>query len=266
MVDVEIASGLARLAVDVEVVFVDDGSVDGSLAALRHLAADEPHYGILSFARNFGHQVAITAGIDHVRGRAVVVMDADLQDPPEVVLEMVAKWREGFDVVYGVRRRRENESWFKRLTAHYFYRLFASMIPIEVPLDTGDFRLMSDRVVGALRGLRESHRFVRGLVAWVGFKQTMVSYDRPGRFAGTTKYPMAKMIRFALDGITSFSIAPLRFSTYLGVFMSLAAVGVVAWAFVAKFAFHRAVTGWAAIMVVVALFAGGEAATAVRPS
>ena len=149
-------------------------------------------------------------------------MDADLQDPPEVVLEMVAKWREGFDVVYGKRRSREGETFFKLLTAKWFYRLFAAMIPIEVPLDTGDFRLMSRRVVLALRELRETHRFVRGMVAWIGFKQTAVLYDRPGRFAGETKYPLRKMLRFAIDGITSFSVLPLRFATYLGMFISLA--------------------------------------------
>jgi glycosyltransferase involved in cell wall biosynthesis len=247
---------LARLPREAEVVFVDDGSRDQSLLALQRLAAGERRYGILALARNFGHQAAITAGIDHARGEAVVVMDADLQDPPEVILEMVAKWREGYDVVYGARRRREKESWFKRLTAHCFYRLFASMIPIEVPLDAGDFRLLSRRVVSALGELREAHRFVRGLVSWVGFKQTHVLYDRPGRFAGTTKYPIRKMLRFALDGITSFSIVPLRLSTYLGIFMSVASVGVVIWALVAKYVFLRAVTGWPGIMVVIALFAG----------
>jgi len=247
---------LAKLGMKAEVVFVDDGSLDGSLSALRRLSASEPRYGILSLARNFGHQAAITAGIDHARGDAVVVMDADLQDPPEVILEMVVKWREGYDVVYGARRRREKETWFKKATAHCFYRLFASLIPIEVPVDAGDFRLVSRRVVRALRELRESHRFVRGLISWVGFKQTRVLYDRPGRFAGKTKYPLRKMLHLALDGITSFSVVPLRFSTYLGSFMSLASLGVVAWALVAKYVFQRTVTGWTAIMVVVALFAG----------
>jgi polyisoprenyl-phosphate glycosyltransferase len=247
---------LERLGLCAEVVFVDDGSRDGTLSALRALAAVEPRYGILSLARNFGHQAAITAGLDYATGEAVVVMDADLQDPPEVVVEMVDKWRAGFDVVYGERRKRERETWFKRLTAHLFYRLFASMIPIEVPLDTGDFRLVSRRVVVALRELREAHRFVRGMVAWLGFKQTKVLYDRPARFAGTTKYPLGKMIRFALDGITSFSVVPLRFSTYLGALMSCASLGVIGWAFVAKYVFERTVTGWTAIMVVIALFAG----------
>jgi glycosyltransferase involved in cell wall biosynthesis len=247
---------LEKLGLCAEVVFVDDGSQDGTLSALRELAAAEPRYSILSLARNFGHQAAITAGLDYASGEAVVVMDADLQDPPEVVAEMLDKWRAGFDVVYGERRKRENETCFKRLTAHLFYRLFASMIPMEVPLDAGDFRLVSRRVVVALRELREAHRFVRGMVAWLGFKQTRVLYDRPARFAGTTKYPLSKMIRFALDGITSFSVVPLRFSTYLGAIMSFASLGVITWAVVAKYVFERAVTGWTAIMVVMALFAG----------
>src|SRR5438309_815373 len=217
---------LARLALRTEVVFVNDGSRDRSLELLRELAARDSRYRIVSFARNFGHQAAITAGLDHARGEAVVVMDADLQDPPEVVLEMVAKWRQGYDVVYGKRRSRQGETRLKLLTAKWFYRIFARMIPIEVPLDTGDFRLMSRRIVVVLRELRETHRFVRGLVAWLGFKQTAVLYDRPVRFAGETKYPFAKMLRFAIDGITSFSILPLRFATYLGMFISTVSVAV----------------------------------------
>jgi polyisoprenyl-phosphate glycosyltransferase len=246
---------LEKLALSAEVLFVNDGSRDRSMELLREVAAGEPRYRILSFARNFGHQTAITAGVDYARGEAVVVMDADLQDPPEIVLEMVAKWREGFDVVYGRRRKREGEGWFKLVTARAFYRIFAAMIPIEVPLDTGDFRLMSRRVVLALRALRETHRFVRGMVSWVGFKQTEVLYDRPGRFAGETKYPLRKMVRFALDGITSFSILPLRFATYVGMLMILASVGVIAWALVAKYVMHHVVEGWTGIMIVVALFA-----------
>lgn len=246
---------VARLGVTVEVVFVNDGSRDRSMQILREVAFGEPRYRIVSLARNFGHQTAITAGIDYARGDAVVVMDADLQDPPEVVLEMVAKWREGFDVVFGRRRKREGETWFKLVTARGFYRLFAAMIPIEVPLDTGDFRLMSRKVVVALRELREVHRFVRGMVAWVGFKQTAVLYDRPGRFAGETKYPLRKMLRFALDGITSFSVLPLRFSTYLGMATTVGSVGVIAYALLSKYLYHQAVPGWTALMVAVTIFA-----------
>jgi glycosyltransferase involved in cell wall biosynthesis len=246
---------LPALGVESEVVFVDDGSRDRSLELLRTLSAAEPRYRVLSFARNFGHQAAITAGLDHARGEAVVVMDADLQDPPEVVLEMVAKWREGFDVVYGKRRTRQGETRLKLLTAKWFYRIFARLIPIEVPLDTGDFRLMSRRIVTVLRELRETHRFIRGLVAWLGFRQTAVLYDRPVRFAGETKFPFAKMLRFAIDGITSFSILPLRFATYLGMLISVCSVAVAIWAVVARFVFHATVPGWTTVIVLVSLLA-----------
>jgi len=244
---------LQRLGLQAEVVFVDDGSKDHSLELLRALAAREPRYRVLSFARNFGHQAAITAGLDHARGEAIVVMDADLQDPPEVVLEMVARWREGFEVVYGRRRTRAGETRLKLFTAKWFYRLFAAMIPIEVPLDTGDFRLMSRRVVDVLRELRETHRFVRGMVAWLGFKQTAVLYDRPARFAGETKFPLAKMLRFAIDGITSFSILPLRFATYLGILISILSFGVAVWAVLTRYVFHASVPGWTTVVVLVTL-------------
>ncbi len=249
---------LGRLGFEAEVLFVDDGSRDRSMELLCRLAAEEPRYRILSFARNFGHQTAITAGLDHARGKAVVVMDADLQDPPEVVLDMVEKWREGFDVVYGQRRARKGETIFKRATAAVFYRLLTSMIPIEVAVDTGDFRLMSRRVVIALRELRETHRFVRGMVAWIGFKQTAVLYERPGRFAGETKYPLRKMLRFAIDGITSFSILPLRFATYLGMLVAVFSVATAAWALVAHFAMHATVPGWTTVVVLVALLAAAQ--------
>jgi polyisoprenyl-phosphate glycosyltransferase len=166
----------------------------------------------------------------------------------------VEKWRQGFDVVYGRRRKRAGETFFKLVTARLFYRVFAAMIPIEVPLDTGDFRLMSRRVVVVLRELRETHRFVRGMVAWVGFKQTEVLYDRPGRFAGETKYPLRKMAAFAIDGITSFSIVPLRFATYMGMLMILASVGIIVWALVAKYVMHQVVQGWTGIMIALAVF------------
>jgi len=246
---------LEALGTDAEVVFVNDGSKDKSIEQLRALAKKEPRYRVVSFSRNFGHQVAITAGMDYARGKAVVVMDADLQDPPEVVLEMVAKWREGYDVVYGKRRSREGETFFKLLTAKWFYRVFAAMIPIEVPLDTGDFRLMSRKVVLTMRELREAHRFVRGMVSWVGFKQTALLYDRPARFAGETKYPLRKMLRFALDGITSFSTLPLRFATYLGMIISAGSLLVAVWAAVSKLVYHSTVAGWAALTVLVAFLA-----------
>jgi glycosyltransferase involved in cell wall biosynthesis len=246
---------LSKLKLDCEVIFVNDGSRDRTLSVLREVAAEDARYRIVGFARNFGHQNAITAGVDYARGAAVVVMDGDLQDPPEVVLDMVERWREGYDVVYGQRRTRAGESWFKLQTARWFYRIFKMMIPIEVPLDAGDFRLMSRQVVVVLRQLRETHRFIRGIVSWIGFKQTAVLYDRPGRVAGETKYPLRKMVRFAIDGITSFSILPLRFATYLGMVISLLTVLYALWAIVAHFWLHETVQGWTTTVVLVALFA-----------
>lgn len=243
---------LAQINVSWEVVFVDDGSMDDSLPLLKGLAAQEGRYRIVSFARNFGHQIAITAGVDYAEGRAVVVMDADLQDPPEVVREMLAQYDKGFDVVYGVRTRRHGETLFKKLTAAAFYRLMRMMIGFDLPLDTGDFRLMSRRVVLTLRSLRERHRFVRGMVAWIGFRQTSVHYERQGRFAGETKYPLSKMLRFAIDGITSFSILPVRMATWLGVLAGFSAVVIGLWALYEKMMNGQTVQGWTTIMVLVA--------------
>lgn len=235
-----------------EVVLVNDGSRDGSLEMLRGVAGRDTRFKVLSFSRNFGHQMAITAGVDRAEGQAVIVMDADLQDPPEVIGEMVARWREGFDVVYGVRRSRAGETIFKKLTAAIYYRLLRAMLGIEIPVDAGDFRLMSRPVVLALRALRERHRFVRGMVAWVGFKQVAVKYDREARFAGETKYPLRKMLRFAVDGITSFSVTPLRFATWLGGLAGAVAVGAGVWSIYAHFFVARVVPGWTTIMIFVA--------------
>ena len=249
---------LGEIGVDWEIIFVDDGSKDASPELLRAMCASEERYRLISFSRNFGHQMAITAGVDYARGEAVVVMDADLQDPPEVVAEMVAKWREGFDVVYGVREKRENESIFKRLTAAIFYRLLRAFVGVAIPLDTGDFRLMSRRVVLTLRSLRETNRFVRGMVAWVGFKQTAVTYVRKGRFAGETHYPLRKMIRFALDGIASFSTLPLRLATLLGLLSGVGGLVVAGWAIYIHFFNASAVAGWTTIIVAVALASSAQ--------
>jgi glycosyltransferase involved in cell wall biosynthesis len=244
---------LERVVDSWEVIFVDDGSKDRSLELLMQMARGEPRFKIVSFSRNFGHQLAITAGLDRADGDAVVVMDADLQDPPEVVAAMIEKWREGFDIVYGVRRERRGETVFKRVTAALFYRIFRAMLGgIELPLDAGDFRLMSRPAVLAIRALRERHRFVRGMVAWLGFKQTAVRYDRDARFAGDTKYPLRKMLRFAVDGITSFSILPLRIATWLGILSGVAAVGIGAWTLYIKFYAAGVVTGWTTIMLLTA--------------
>jgi dolichol-phosphate mannosyltransferase len=248
------ASMTDLLADSWEVIFVNDGSRDGSMAQLRKMAGDEPRYRIVSFARNFGHQMAITAGLDRAHGEAVVVMDADLQDPPEAVREMVLRWRQGFDVVYGVRRSRAGETWFKKMTAALFYRLLRAMLGgVAIPVDAGDFRLMSRPVVLAMRALRERHRFVRGMVAWIGFRQTAIHYNREARFAGETKYPLRRMIRFAVDGITSFSIVPLRFATWLGIFAGLVAVATAVWALYVKLFTRGAIQGWTTIVIVIAL-------------
>lgn len=245
-------TGLQGIGDGWEVVFVDDGSKDRSLPMLEAMAARERRYKIVAFSRNFGHQLAITAGVDRAEGDAVVVMDADLQDPPEVVAQMLEKFRAGYDVVYAVREKRAGETAFKRFTAAAYYRVLNTMLGVQIPVDVGDFRLMSRQVVLTLRALREQHRFVRGLVAWLGFRQTSVSFDRSARFAGETKYPLRKMLRFAIDGITSFSIVPLRMATWLGVLSGLVAIIAAAWAVYAKLFLHEAVQGWTTIMMLVA--------------
>lgn len=236
-----------------EVIFVDDGSRDASARLLQELVEKEPRYKLISFSRNFGHQIAITAGTDRAEGESVVVMDADLQDPPELVRDMIARWREGYDVVYAVRQRRLGETWFKRISASIFYRVFRAMLGFDVTLDAGDFRLMSRQVILTLRSLRERHRFIRGLVGWVGFRQSSVHYERHPRFAGRTKYPLSKMLGFAFDGITSFSTLPLRVATWLGALAALLAMGLGAWAFYVKMRGVDAVPGWTTIMILVAL-------------
>jgi glycosyltransferase involved in cell wall biosynthesis len=240
-----------------EVIFVDDGSTDGSFAKLKALVAGEPRYRLVSLSRNFGHQLAITAGFDYALGDAVVVMDADLQDPPAVVVDMLARFREGYDIVHAVRRSRERESFLKRGTAYLFYRLFKTMVGIDVPVDAGDFRLMSRRVVLTLRALRETNRFVRGMVAWVGFRQTTVAYDRKARFAGETHYPLRRMLKFAFDGMTAFSTVPLRAATWLGVFAGVIGVGVAGWSLYGRL-YGRFVPGWATIMITVSLGASAQ--------
>ena len=199
-----------------EIVLVNDGSTDGTLARIRDELARREHVVLVDLSRNFGHQIAASAGIDLAAGEAVVLMDGDLQDPPELIAAFFAKWREGYDVVYAVRRSRKGESPFKVLTAGLFYRLIKRLTKVSIPVDTGDFRLMSRRVVDALKRSPERHRFLRGMVSWVGYNQTGVTYDREERHSGATKYPLTKMLRFAIDGITSFSDVPLRFASYLG--------------------------------------------------
>jgi len=204
-----------------EILYVDDGSSDTTWERVAELAAADPRVRGLRFARNFGHQAALTAGVDAARGKAVVIIDGDLQDPPEVIPEMVARWREGFEVVYGQREGREGETWFKLATAKLFYRILRGITNVEIPVDTGDFRLMGPRAVEAFRALPERNRFIRGLVSWIGFPQVAVRYTRRAREVGETKFPVRRMLRFALDGITSFSFFPLRIATWTGFAVSL---------------------------------------------
>lgn len=207
-----------------ELIMVNDGSYDGSAEKMRALVERDPRVRVVNFARNFGHQNAVTAGLDHARGQAVVVIDADLQDPPEVILQLLEKWREGYQVVYAVRSERKGETWFKKFTAKLFYRLIYRITDVDIPLDTGDFRLMDRQVVDALNSMREHNRFIRGLTSWIGFRQTGVYYVRQERFAGQTKYPLRKMIRFALDAITGFSYFPLQVAIYASLILALIAV------------------------------------------
>lgn len=239
-----------------ELIFVDDGSKDATCQLLKAAAAQDPRVKVLSFARNFGHQIAVTAGIDAASGDAVVLIDADLQDPPEVVRQMLLRWREGYDVVYGTRIERDGESAFKRWSAKAFYRVLNRLSDTAIPLDTGDFRLMSRRVVQALGTMPERDRFVRGMVSWVGFKQVALPYRRAERFAGETKYPLRKMLRFAADGLLSFSTKPLQLSIGLGAFSSVLAFAGIVYALAVRLFTDRWVEGWAGLFIAV-MFLGG---------
>ncbi len=214
-------SALIDKVSSLEILFIDDGSADTSWEKISELASRDERVRGVRFARNFGHQAALTAGVDVARGRAVVIIDGDMQDPPEVIPEMVDRWREGIEVVYGQRESREGETWFKLATASAFYRILRGITNVDIPVDTGDFRLMGPRAVAAFRAMPERNRFIRGLVSWIGFPQTAVMYQRQARQAGGTKFPVRKMIRFALDGITSFSFFPLRLATWTGFGVSI---------------------------------------------
>lgn len=243
--------------VDFEVVYVDDGSADRSLEVLREIAATDPRVRVCVLSRNFGHQLAITAGIDRAAGDAVVVIDSDLQDPPETIADMVAQWRQGSKVVYGVRAEREGENRGKLLTAKAFYRVLNTLSEVPLPLDAGDFRLMDRQVVDVLCDLREENRYIRGLVTWVGFPQSAVVYRRDPRFSGSSKYNLTRMVKLALDGITSFSERPLRFSFQVGSFVTLCTALYTAYIVISKIvAPERQLPGYASLMAVV-LFLGG---------
>lgn len=244
-----------ELGGDCEVVLVDDGSTDGSFDVMRELHEADARYRALRLSRNFGHQPAITAGIEHATGRAIIIMDADLQDPPEVALDLVRKWQEGFDVVYAVRDERAGESRLKVSTARWFYRLLGRMSEIDIPLDAGDFRLVDRRVADAVSDMPERHRYLRGMFAWVGYDQVGVHYEREARHAGTTKFSMRRMLTFATDGIVSFSTVPLRMAMTLGFVVSGLSFLAALYGIGSKVLGH-VVPGWASIVVSMGLLGG----------
>ena len=245
------AVGRSVASDDYEILLVNDGSRDDSWAMMEALAAEDPHLVVVNLSRNHGHQLALTAGLDLCRGDLILIIDADLQDPPELLGAMLETMRrDGADVVYGLRRSRVGESAFKRATAHGFYRLLASATDVDIPLDTGDFRLMTRRALNVLLAMPEQARFIRGMVAWIGFKQVPLPYDRDERFAGSSKYPIGKMVRFALDALTSFSSAPLKLASHAGLALSFGSLLIVAY-ILYGWATGRSAPGWTSVMLVV---------------
>src|SRR3984893_11087376 len=247
---------LARLDEPSEAIFVDDGSSDSSPVVLQALAKRDPRFRYLGLSRNFGHQIPITAGMDAAQGKAIVVMDADLQDPPEIVEQLIEKWKEGYEVVHARRLSRAGESKFKRATAHLFYRLLGRMSSVVIPADVGDFRLIDRKVLDALRGMPEQDRFVRGMIAWLGFRQTEVTFHRLPRLAGETKYPLLKMIRLAVNGALGFSDAPLRLAIWFG--LGVSACALLYGLYVASLWFMNShlVAGWSSTIIVISFLCG----------
>ena len=242
--------------IDGRVLYVDDGSGDGSWPALRRIAAGDPRVSLLRLSRNFGKEAALTAGLDRIAEGAALILDADGQDPPELIPQFVAKWREGYDDVHGTRREREGEGWLKKVTAHGFYRVIGRLSKTPVPRDTGDFRLLSPRALAALRQLRERHRFMKGLFGWVGFNQVAIPYDRAARVAGDSKFNFWRLWNFAIEGITSFSTAPLRLATYIGVATALLAFVYALWIVFKALLWGDPVAGWPTTMAVILLLGG----------
>ncbi|MGH8750098.1 MAG: glycosyltransferase family 2 protein [Burkholderiales bacterium] len=247
---------LAQIALPAEIIYINDGSSDGTLGTLQALKKNDTSVALLDLSRNFGKEIALTAGLDHATGDAVVVIDADLQDPPELIPEFIRNFRDGYDVVYAQRSAREGEGVIKKATAFAFYRLIQKVSRVRIPEDTGDFRLLSRRAVDALQQLREQHRFMKGLFAWIGYSQKAVPYQRAARAAGATKWNYWKLWNFALEGITSFSTVPLKFATYLGLATALAAFAYGAWVIYKTLAYGEPVRGYPSLMVVI-LFLGG---------
>jgi len=241
---------------DYEILYVNDGSTDKTLPILKEIAKENDNIRIISFSRNFGHQAAVSAGVRHAVGDCVVIIDADLQDPPELIPDMIKLWQEGFDVVYAKRKKRKGESAFKLFTAKMFYKILDGLTDTKIPRDTGDFRLIDRKVADAFNRMTEHNRFIRGMVPWLGFKQTPIEYVRDERYAGETKYPLKKMIRFALNGILSFSIKPLQLVTKLGLFTLFASFAIIVYVLISKFTGHALMQGWASIMIVVTMLSG----------
>ena len=239
-----------------EIIYVNDGSTDNTLPILKGIAENNNKVKIISFSRNFGHQAAVTAGVQNADGDCIGIIDADLQDPPELIPDMIKLWQDGYDVVYAKRKKRKGESIFKLLTAKLFYKFLDSLTDTKIPKDTGDFRLIDRKVADAFNQMTEHNRFIRGMVPWLGFKSTPIEYIRDERYAGETKYPLRKMIKFALNGIASFSIKPLQLVTKLGIFTLIAAFGIIIYVLISKFTGHALMQGWASIMIVVTTLSG----------
>lgn len=247
---------LTKLGCEYEIVLVNDGSRDNTLALMHALRERDAHVTVVDLSRNFGKEIALSAGLDHTKGDVVVILDSDLQDPPELIPEMLASWRQGYDVVYGVRTQRDGETWFKKLTAKYFYRLIKKVSRVDIPKDTGDFRLMTRRAVDAVSKLREEHRFMKGLFAWIGFPSTPIFYRRDPRAAGTTSWNYWNLWNFALEGITSFTVAPLKVATYVGLGVATLALLYAAFVVWKAIMFSDPVQGYPSLMGAM-LFLGG---------
>ena len=239
-----------------EIIFVNDGSIDNSFLELVKLSKEDERVKYINFSRNFGHQIAVTAGLDYSKGTAVVIIDGDLQDPPEVIPEMYAMYKEGFEVVYGQRLIRKGESFLKKITAKYFYRILKKITNINIPVDTGDFRLIDRKIVNDLKNMPEQNKFLRGQIAWLGYRQTSVFFERDERKFGETGYPFSKMLKFALDGITGFSDVPLQFVTKTGIFISFISFLVILYAIFSHFILERTITGWTSL-IISSMFIGG---------
>ena len=256
----ELLTRMTQLMADIndqsEVVLIDDGSRDKSAEIIAVHALQDPRVKLIRLSRNFGHQIAVTAGLDAVKGQAIIIMDADLQDPPEVVHDLIEKWREGFEIVHAQRQVREGETIFKRLSANLFYRMFSKLSSVDIPRNVGDFRLIDERVLQAIRSMPERDRFLRGMFAWVGFRQTLVQFDRAERLAGETKYPLKKMLRLAMDGVVSFSDAPLRLALWLGAIVSFGAIGYGMYILALALFTDVLIAGWASTIVILSFLSG----------